>query len=274
MIHVLQEAIAPALLAVPAVLNAASKWFSGNSQEKEAKRILAQNKRPDYVIPNALKSNFAQAEYNAASKRMPGQSVMEGNVASGVGRAVGGAIDSQRDPASIAAVLAATQANANKSNQQIGLMGANYQDNQMQKLFGVRNQYAGQELAEWDWNKKQKYLSAMAAASALQNAGGLNKAGAFNDVANLSTAVMFQQMGKSDGAMPQSPSSASGTPAANSNAASNAAWSSYKVPTNPNYAPQTEGGAPVDVQFKQNQYNKLIQRGYTPEQAKQFLGIN
>lgn len=182
-------------LAAPAIVNSAYKFFTGSSQKKEAERIAAANQRPTKSVQQEYLNNQSLAAFNAANKRLPGYGMLENRLAAAQGRAVGGAIDSQRDPASVAAVLSASQGNYDKAIEDLGVQGANFQRGNQQIAYGMNTALAQQKDAAWDWNSKQKYLSAMAAASALRNAGGQNQAGAFNEVADIGTSMLFNKMG-------------------------------------------------------------------------------
>lgn len=178
-------------MAVPAILGSAYKIYTGIKQNNEADRILAANARPTKNVQSEYYNNAALANFNAANRGLPGQGLIQNQLASAQGRAVGGAIQSQRDPSSIAAVLGASQGNYNQGIENLGVQAAKFQQGQQGIAYGMNTALAQQKDQAWDWNSKQKYLGAVAAASALKYGGGLNTAAGVGDAANIGTAIAF-----------------------------------------------------------------------------------
>lgn len=184
----------PIPLIIPAAIaagGAVAKWLRGNSQQSKADEILRNNKRPTKTVQQEYYDNVALASNKAANNKLPGQNVMETKLSSGVSSGISNLVNTQRDPAAIAAGVAALDQNYNKSIEDLGVKGAQYQEGWQKTLMNTRVGLAGQKDAAWDWNSKQKYLSAMAAASSLQNAANNNKDNAIQDVAQMGTALAF-----------------------------------------------------------------------------------
>lgn len=204
--HHVQTAIAPLLLAaIPSIVGAAGKWLTGNKQQRTADQIAKGSTRPTYSTPQGIKDNASLAAFLAANGKMPGIGTYENRIASGQARTVGGAVDTQRDPSSIAEVLAASDKNYNDSMADMAIKGAQYKDQNIQRSMAAKNVQAQYDDKAWDWNQKQKYLSAMAASSALRNAGGMNKANAYNDVANVGTTLLYNMAGTGGGGNQRTP---------------------------------------------------------------------
>lgn len=181
------ELLAQAVIAaIPSIM----KMVEGDKQGKAAKDILNNNQRPVKTVPKELLNSLTLANYRANSTTMPGGKTTANRLGSSYARGVNSLADTQNDPASIAAGIAALNQSNNKSIENLGVAGANYQDQAEQTLMGVNTQVGASRDQAWDWNERNKYLSAMASASALTNASGQNKYSATQDLSTLGVGLI------------------------------------------------------------------------------------
>lgn len=195
-----QEAILPlAILAGATVLGAGGKLFRGLSQDSKADAILKNSKRPIRTTQEEFKRNAALAAFRAANSKLPGANTAENRASSMVQSGVNNLINTQRDPASIAVGIAALDKNYNDTVVNLADKGAQFQNNLINTSYQQNSILGQQNQLNWDWNEKQKYLSAMASASALKNAANNNIDNAVQDVASIGTAYAFNQLDNTGG---------------------------------------------------------------------------
>lgn len=174
---------------IVSMVPAAIKLATGNKQRKQADAIRKNNPRPIQEVNPYVAANLALAK-NRASTNMPGY----GNYLNQIGNnAAGGtymATQAGQDPNAILGTIAAINDNSNKAVGDLNVSNAQYRDRGYTGLLDANNAMAADEKARFDWNSKQKYLDAMAAASALEYGALQNKYGAVNDIAKGAMGMM------------------------------------------------------------------------------------
>lgn len=181
------------LLAAGAAISLANqvgKWFGGNKQSKEAKKI-----NPvwtDYQSNPYAARQLAMAQ-NMFGGRMAGAPQMERNILSSQGNTMANVNRNATDASQALAYGAASQGQADQSF--TDLQTAESQ-NKYNMLGNLNNAY-GAMINEGDkvyQNKMQKFMIDSQRKDALANAGAQNKYGAGNDLSS-----MFMQLGMLNG---------------------------------------------------------------------------
>lgn len=247
------------IAAIPAIM----KMIEGDKQGDEAKKILKNNQRPVKTVPKELSDNLALANYRANSKSLPGANAIANRLGSNFSKGVDSLVDTQNDPASIAAGIAALDQGYNKNIEELGIAGANFQNQSEQTLMGARTAVASSKDMAWDWNERSKYLSAMSAASALQNASGQNKYGATQDLSTLGVSLVG---GLTSESQQQQQPSVNMNNDPTWNAASTTAPYNY---SSQNAFPTAQQGAPNLTTTQQAQNN--VNNSYENQERKQRL---
>lgn len=130
----------------------------GLVNEGKAKKLEKSAKRPNYEIPQEIFQNQAMFESMANSSRIPGQAIMEENIAKSTANAIGQA---QRGAASSVDALSAIggiQQNQNDVFSNLGIAGAQMQMANKDKLAQARESTADYRQQAFDYNKNQPYL--------------------------------------------------------------------------------------------------------------------
>ena len=162
-------AVPLALMAIPALAQAGLGIYQAISGAKQAK-----TPRPEYEIPGAATAALAEAKKLASQRQLPGQQLMEEQMAASTARTIG---DIQEVAPSGAAALGAigqTHQTEQQAQRDLALKGAQYQAANQAALRQQLGQYAGFQEKEFDINQMQPYLAAMATASAMKGAGMQN----------------------------------------------------------------------------------------------------
>lgn len=193
----------PLILAGAAALGAGAKIFRGIKQGNQADEIRRNNKRPTRFTQQELVDNADLAAFRAANAKLPGANTAEIKANAALTGVVNAGVNTQRDPASIAALLAAGDKNYNNTLVDLTDKGAAFQNSLTNTMYQQKGILAQDKQMNWDWNEKQKYLNAMAAASALNNASNENIDSAVQDVAGIGVSYgmnkAFGAGGGSDG---------------------------------------------------------------------------
>jgi hypothetical protein len=112
---------------------------------------------------------------------MPGSDFLRGRYDRILSNAASNARMSGTNAASILGTISNVAASAMDKEAELGYKGAQYRSEMTDRLMNARNMLARYEDQAFDWNKKQPYLDAMAAASALKHAEIINKYNAINE---------------------------------------------------------------------------------------------
>lgn len=150
--------------------------------------------RPAYQIPQAITDNvnLAKGAYGEASQfGLPGQARLESKLGQSSANAIGALQQTQDSPAAMAAAIASTDYNTKNAMADLGVKAAQYRAGQMNttrgQLMNANINLGKQQLAQWDWDHKQKYLNSMAAASAYRNAAMRNINSGIDSLSNIAS---------------------------------------------------------------------------------------
>jgi len=177
----------PAAL-VPALISAApavSQFVTGLFQGNKSKKLLEGLERPQYEIPEAATQALQNAQVNAGSFQMAGQSNLEAaqdQIFTNTVEDVGSYATS--GPEALAALISAGASRQGAQNQ-IGFQAAGDYNDRQGVLRNQLGTYAGYQDKAFDINQMQPYEDKAATASALGNAGMNNRYGAFNTLAGV-----------------------------------------------------------------------------------------
>lgn len=154
--------------------------YNSEKQRKEADKIRKSTVRPKYRIPDATKELVRKTAFDAGTYGLPGQGQMEARLDQSGAATRRSIRESGLSPAAMMAAYAASQGVTDSQQTQIGINAAQHRE----RANSIYNQslqlMAGQEQNQWDWDSKEKYLDATAAASALENAYLRNQESAVN----------------------------------------------------------------------------------------------
>lgn len=170
------------------LLNTGIKFFTGNSQKKEAERIAKQNPFVPEEMPTSVKlaTNLAAQNY---TNGMPGftqaKNAIDRNTAIAGATAVKGAssggdiLDSANKQAY----------NANIAQEQLAAQNASYKSNALGEYEGALGQEAGWQDKLYKNNQLEPYLRAANTAAALQGAGSINEFNAADELGQTASGV-------------------------------------------------------------------------------------
>ncbi len=157
-------------LTISLILSGAKAGF-GALQAHKGNKLAKQAVRPSYQIPSAVNQYLANAQTMAQNQRLPGQSAIEENISGSTAQGVRAAQESANNPAALMATIAALNANQNNALTDVGVKGAEMQQNNQMNLQGALQNYAGYQDKAFDINQMQPYQQKAAAATALKGAG-------------------------------------------------------------------------------------------------------
>ena len=163
----------------------------GAWQTKQAKDILADLDRPIQKTPESATKSVKMYE-SMTGKNAPGYSAAIENIDAGTARtarAIRGSAGSSQE-----ALQALLSLDAQNKDSFRGLDAQNdsFQQRMMELYGSGLNMLAGYEQDNFDWNEKSKFLEETAAASALTNAGIVNKVNSA-DKALSTTAIPYEK---------------------------------------------------------------------------------
>lgn len=215
----------PITMALLTTIPSLFKMGTGIAQGIQARK-LGKTPRPEYEIPGAATSALDVSKRLAASRELPGQSIMEDKLRTSTASGVEGIKKYTDSPAAAMDYITKLYGGEMGAKNELDIAAAqNYQSNQI-GLQGALGDYAKYEDKAFDYNKDAPYQAAMNAAAmlkegSLQNIfGGLQ--GATNTMATgmqgkatLGTAGSFGDSGASAIAsgLKRKPSSMIKTPA-------------------------------------------------------------
>ncbi len=169
--------------------------IGGLMNSSKAKKI--NTTRPQYEIPKEIFQNQAMYEAMANSSRVPGQSYIENQIGQNTAQAVGA---SQRAAGSSADALSAvSNINQNAQNMytNLGMQGAELQNQAKDKLAGSRETVADYRQQEFDYNKNQPYLQRMKQKQKYEDQKRQNYSNMSNDIHEFG--MSMSSMGMSGG---------------------------------------------------------------------------
>lgn len=176
-----------AIPAIPIIIAAAATAYKigkGISQKNKGD-ALGRTPRPIKATPYGILENNRLARNEAGKYGLPGQGIVEDKMDADVSNAVNSLLISQNNPNSIADTVAKMNYNEMSAKSDLGVKAAYYRADQLAKYMQTNQVVAGYDDKNWDWNKRQPYLDAMAASSALKNAGERNIDSGISDMAKL-----------------------------------------------------------------------------------------
>lgn len=168
---------------IPMIAALAPTIFKGLSGLNQIRKGKAMNPvRPEYEIPDAITDNTAMFRARANTQRLPGQSMYENQIESGMAGNLNALQQSGVSGAALAASANAMNSSSAGSINQLANMGMQNQMQNQQLLANANQTQAGFEDKAWDYNEKQKFEEEAAARSALLEAGNKQIFGAMDDL--------------------------------------------------------------------------------------------
>lgn len=146
------------------------KMGLGISQGMQGRRLAKGLVRPQMTVPGSMQDATGMLRLNAMDTRMPGEGMLLDQLArnqAGLGQAV---MNAGGGSSGRLAALAAGQDNANTALQNIGIQGAQMQQQDIAALANQLNNQANVEQNAWEWNSRDKFLTDAQKAEALQDA--------------------------------------------------------------------------------------------------------
>lgn len=143
-------------------------------QAIDANRIRKNLVRPDMTISQGMNEATDVARMSAMDTRLPGQDIIQEQLARNLATSVGGIMNSGGGSSErMAAMVGANQAGAD-ALASLGVSAAQMQQADQQALANQMNLVGQQQDRMWDWNQRQKFLSAAQRASELGNSANTN----------------------------------------------------------------------------------------------------
>lgn len=167
-------------LTISLLLSGAKAGF-GAIQAHRGNKLAKQAIRPTYNIPSAENNYLANAQAMAQNSRLPGQSAIEENIGGSTAGAIRAGQESG-DPVAQMALLAGVNANQNQALTNVGVQGAQMQQQNKMNLQGALQNYAGYQDKAFDINSMQQFQDKTKAASALKGAGIQNLWGGLENI--------------------------------------------------------------------------------------------
>jgi hypothetical protein len=147
------------------------KMGLGITQGIQGRKLAKGLVRPQMTVPGSMQDATGLLRLNAMDTRMPGEGMMldqmlrsQANLGQSVMNASGGSAERL-------AALVGGQDNANTALQNLGVQGAQMQQQDLAALANQLNSQANVEQNAWEWNKRDKFLTDAQKAEALQDAG-------------------------------------------------------------------------------------------------------
>ena len=173
-------------------LSAINKFITGNKQGKLADQY-ARTPRPMRTTSPYLFENKNMAT-NIAGSGLPGEGFLRNRLDRAIGASANAAVNAGYGTPDILASISANNSQLLDKEAELGYKAADYRLKGQGMMMGANNALASDAEKNWDWNKKQPYLDAMAAASAMRNASMLNKSNALDQASKIP--LMFANVGK------------------------------------------------------------------------------
>lgn len=143
----------------------------GLGQKRQAKKLLRNLHRPDYVIPGEVLQNQKNAQI-AANTGLPSQQYAQ--AMQNISRQQNQALAGSQDRRGGLMTVAANQQYGNDAAVKLGVANANARMQNRQTLYGINNQVAGYRDKEFDLNRMQPYQDKYNYAMSLRGSGNQN----------------------------------------------------------------------------------------------------
>lgn len=143
----------------------------GLGQKRQAKKLLRNLHRPDYVIPGEVLQNQKNAQI-AANTGLPSQQYAQ--AMQNISRQQNQALAGSQDRRGGLMTVAANQQYGNDAAVKLGVANANARMQNRQTLYGINNQVAGYRDKQFDINQMQPYKEKFSYAMNLKGAGNQN----------------------------------------------------------------------------------------------------
>lgn len=154
---------------------AAMQFFQGVKQKKEGEALAKTVKDPVFDIPDSAEAALANAERNASSRYMPGQTNLQTSLNQNTANVTSDILRTARSPQDALAALTAVNATNQKGQNEIGFQAAQNFNQRQADLRGQQGIMSQWENKKWENDVLNRFLRDSAAASALKNAGIQNK---------------------------------------------------------------------------------------------------
>jgi len=187
---------------------AAMQFFQGRKQKREGDAMAKNIVDPKFDIPDSAEAALANAERNASSRYMPGQTNLQTQLNQGTANTTSDVLRTARSPQDVLAALTSIHATNQKGQNEIGFQAAQNFNQRQADLRGQQGIMSGWENKRWENDVLNKFLRDSSAASALKNAGIRNKyegaKAGFNALGSVAGSVGGLRLGTggAEGAMP------------------------------------------------------------------------
>ena len=150
--------------------------------------------RPEYKMPSQLNQILGISRYMASQRGLPGQDLMQRNLASNTAQNVRAVQETTTGGAGLGAV---NQAFGNQQQAQIGLdvAGANAYQQNLQGLQNSLGMVANAKDQEFEYNQNMPYQRALSQFYQTRQAGAANLVGGFGDVSGAAGIYSQNQQG-------------------------------------------------------------------------------
>ena len=154
---------------------AAIQFFQGVKQKKAGDALAKGIKDPIMPIPASAQEALANAERNASSRYMPGQTNLQTQLNQGTANTTSDVLRTARSPQDALAALTSIHATNQKGQNEIGFQAAQNFNARQADLRGQQGIMSGWESKKWENDVLNRFNRDSAAASAMRNAGIINK---------------------------------------------------------------------------------------------------
>jgi hypothetical protein len=137
-----------------------------SAKQKKMANEFGKAQRPGYEIPQAYKDYLAQTKFNASVSGLPGQAQLENKLQRQQASTVARSIQSQGSAAERNMAAAAGDFATKQTLEDTAYDAARFKAARQQEYNTAQQVMAKQQLAQWDWDKKQRYLDFMGAQAA------------------------------------------------------------------------------------------------------------
>jgi hypothetical protein len=145
------------------------KIAAGQKYKKQSEEY-AKTQRPKYEIPKAMKDYLRLAQGEVKYK-MPGYDQATARIYAQNAQAMEGVRRGGRSSAEQMAGIVGINRSAQEALVDLDIASGKNRQAAVQNLYGAQQAMAGEEKAQWDYDKNQPYLNAMKTAAELQQAG-------------------------------------------------------------------------------------------------------
>jgi hypothetical protein len=128
---------------------------------------------------------LASAQGQASQVQLPGQSLIEQQIGGATSKGMTAAKEATDSPAAILGQLAQLTGNEQDKYTDLGIAAAQNWTSNQDVLRNALSTMAGEEKAQWQWDKANPYLAAMQTAAGLQKTGTENLIGGVTDIGNV-----------------------------------------------------------------------------------------